>query len=78
MSDLSLIFELKEQGGLNKVAGYTLPPKQALVAYIEQTIRNNFHMWNYPLMINGMREGTPNHWYFDDHAGKRVLAAYPA
>ena len=75
---MSVILELKEQGGLNKLAEYSLPPRQALVAFIEQDVRKNFNHWNYPTQIDGMREGAPGHWYYDDVAGKRVLAAYPA
>ena len=75
---MSMIYELMERGGLRKVAEYSLPPKAALVAFIEQDVRKNFQTWNYPTLIDGMREGARGHWYYDDFTGKRVLAAYPA
>ena len=77
----TIIYELKENGdgNINKIAEYTLHPKDALVCFIMQS-RKNFNTWDYPKEIKGMRESntTPNHWYFDDDVNERVLAAYPA
>ena len=76
----AMIYELKETcGTMNKLAEYTLDPKDALVSFIMQS-RKNFNTWDYPKEIKGMWQSNmaPNHWYFDDFDNKRVLAAYPA
>ena len=77
----TIIYELKENGdgNINKIAEYTLSPKEALIAFVMQS-RKNFNTWDYPKEIKGMRESNtvPNHWYFDDIINDRVLAAYPA
>ena len=78
---LTCIFELKENGdsGIHKVAEYNLQPRQAMIAYIEQSIYNNFNTWTYPEAIAGIRQSdmVPDHWYYDDIRGDRVIAAYP-
>ena len=74
------IWELKEgDGDMHRVATFSIPPKQALVAYIMQTIEKDFSTWQYPEKIAGMRESqtVADHWYYDDFARRRVLAAYP-
>ena len=77
---LSFIFELKENGdgGVRKIAEYTLPPKKAMVNFIMQS-RGNYNTWEYPETIKGIRQSdtVPDLWYFDDIANKRVLASYP-
>lgn len=76
---MTIIYELKENGNIKKIAEYGLNPRRALVCFVMQS-RKNFNTWDYPDEIKGMRESStvPNHWYFDDVANKRVLAAYPA
>lgn len=77
---MSLIFELKEDNpNMRKVAIYSLTPKAALVAYIMQDIFHNMNTWEYPEMVKGMRQSdtVPDHWYYDDFIGRRVLSAYP-
>jgi len=78
---LTCIFELAESGdgNIHKVAEYNLPPKQAMIAYIEQSIYNNFNTWTYPEAIAVIRQSdtVPDHWYYDDIKNGRVLAAYP-
>ena len=77
---LTCIFELKENDGtIHKVAEYNLPPKQAMVAYVEQSINKNFNTFTYPNTIKGIRQSptVPDHWYYDDIRGGRVIAAYP-
>ena len=74
------IYELKEGVGFVRlVAVYSLDPKAALVAYIRQSIYKDFETWTYPEEIPGMRESdtVKDHWYYDDHAGRRVISAYP-
>ncbi len=77
---MSLIFELKEGNpDVRKVAIYSLSPKKALIAYIMQNIFHNMNTWEYPETIKGMRQSdtVPDHWYYDDFKGRRVLSAYP-
>lgn len=81
---LSSIYVLEEGMTLRKTAEYTLPPKQALVAYIKQVLFNDYNTWTYPEIVEGMRESDTlaDHWYFDKKKGKfggreAVFAAYP-
>ena len=66
----------EKTGVITRKAEYTLPAKQALIAYIRQTIYNDYNTWNYPENINGMRESSKGEkgCYFD-HDGI-ILAAY--
>lgn len=76
----SSVYELCEGDGFARmVATYSLDSKAALVAYIRQSIYKDFATWAYPDEIPGMRESdtVKDHWYYDDHAGRRVLCAYP-
>lgn len=76
----SIIYALEEKTGrIEKKALFSLAPKNALVAFVMQA-KGDFHTWNYPENLPGMRQGdtVPNHWYYDDVANGRVLAAYPA
>lgn len=85
---MSKILSLKEgESGIKELAIYSLPPKKAMVCFIEQFIRKNFNTWEYPEEIEGMRESTTvgNHWYYDvpkmDGNGisfDTAFAAYPA
>lgn len=82
---LSQILVLEEGNTeLRKVAEYALSPKQALVAYIKQTLEKNFNTWEYPEIVEGMRQSdtVADHWYFDKFKRKyggrdAVIAAYP-
>ena len=70
------IFTLDEKTGvITRVASYSLPAKNALIAYIMQHIRNNYNAWTYPENIDGLRNVNGN-YYFDDIHGGRVIAAY--
>ena len=80
----SMIWILEEGRGYRCVAEYSLPPKAALVAYIKQNIENDFNTWDYPELIEGMRESdtVSDHWYYDlcksrGASCNGVLAAYP-
>ncbi|MCC2256177.1 hypothetical protein LKD70_17485 [Ruminococcus sp. CLA-AA-H200] len=76
----TMIYELKEGSPVACiVAEYSVDPKPALVAYIMQSLYNDYNTWDYPVMVKGMRESdtVKNHWYYDDFANRRVLAAYP-
>ncbi|MCD8109258.1 MAG: hypothetical protein LUE14_04050 [Clostridiales bacterium] len=74
------IYELKEGStDMRRVATYSIPPKVAMVAYVEQEIFHNRHSWEYPEILPGMRESdtVPDHWYYDAVNPHRVIAAYP-
>lgn len=68
----------EKTGKIDRVATYSIGPKQALIAFIMQS-KKNMNFWTYPQHIEGMRESTKkaDHWYFDDIANSRILAAYP-
>ncbi len=82
----SIIYELKEGcPNVRKVAEYSLPPKEAMVCFIEQTLKGNLNTWEYPEEIAGMRESDtiPDHWYYDVFRGRNgnvnaVYSSYPA
>lgn len=44
---ISKIKKIDAKGNIGEVATYTLNPKDALVAYLEQNINRNFHTWSY-------------------------------
>lgn len=85
---MSKILSLKEgESGIKELAIYSLPPKKAMVCFIEQFLRGNYNTWEYPEEIEGMRESDTvgNHWYYDvpkmDGNGisyDTVFASYPA
>lgn len=78
MKNLSLIYELDEQGNIQKKAEYTVTSKQALINYIMQFKKKNFNTWTYPETLPGIRESktVKNHWYYDQD--NIVIASYPA
>lgn len=86
ISKVTIIYTLTEgEPDIRKRAEYTLPPKKALVCFIEQFINKNFNTWEYPEEIKGMRESetVKDHWYFDVFSKSlgdknMVVAAYPA
>lgn len=50
---VSKIFRLCSDGEIIEEATYTLPPKQALVAFVQQ-LQGNWETWTYPEEIPGM------------------------
>lgn len=72
---MSYIYVIVPDGNILAVAGYTLEPKAALVAYIMQYKHGNYNTWDYPLEIPGMRmsEMTKN-WYYNDADGSTYVA----
>ena len=76
MQEMSTIFRLYPDGHIEYKARYSLTPKQAMIAYIQQE-KGNFNTWTYPSWIDGIRESTlkPRHFYFD--LGDDVIASYP-
>ena len=79
----STIFMLKEgASGIKRGATYSLPPKKALICYVEQYVRNNWDTTSYPETLEGMRESSvkKDHWYYDVIKPGRptlTIAAYP-
>ena len=82
---MTTIFMLEEgKPDVRRVASYSCSPKQALVAYVMQYIKNNWNTWEYPEMLEGMRESQTiaDHWYYDLFKGRNakvnaVISAYP-
>ena len=75
---MTMIYKLDiGRPGPEKVAEYSLTPKEALVNFIEQFLKGNYQFWKYPEEIKGMRESStaPGNWYYD--TGDTVYAAYP-
>jgi len=75
---LSVIYELDENGKLEKKAEYACSTKQALINYIMQFKKKNFNTWTYPKELKGMRESptAKNHYYYD--YDNLVIASYPS
>lgn len=75
---LSLIYELDENGKIEKKAEYTCNTKQALINYIMQFKKKNFNTWAYPETLTGMRESPKkdNAYYYDYN--NLVIASYPS
>lgn len=53
---LSVIMKLDEDGEFHELATYTLPPKQALIAYYMQTEKKNFNTHQYPKDLDCIHE----------------------
>lgn len=75
---LSLIYELDENGKIEKKAEYTCNTKQALINYVMQFKKKNFNTWAYPKILDGMRESPikDNSFYYDYN--NLVIASYPS
>ena len=75
---LSLIYELDENGKIEKKAEYTCNTKQALINYVMQFKKKNFNTWAYPKALTGMRESPKkdNAYYYD--YDNIVIASYPS
>lgn len=76
---MTQIYEMNERTGhIENKAVYSLGPKAAMIAYIEQK-HGNMSTWNYPKHIEGIRESqtVKGHFYFDDIPNGVIIAAYP-
>jgi len=75
---LSLIYELDQNGKIEKKAEYTCNTKQALINYFMQFKKHNNNTWTYPETLTGIRESLKkdNAFYFDYN--NIVIASYPA
>lgn len=57
---LTEIWKIDDNGSIQYVNCYTLEPKQALIAYKQQTEKHNYNTWDYPkddLEIKKMKSG---------------------
>ena len=73
------VYSMDEKSGvIIIVADYSIEPKKALIAYVMQQ-QGDWNTWTYPDHIEGIRESAKakNHYYYDDLANNRILAAYP-
>ena len=76
---MTQIYEMNENTGhIENKATYSLDPKAAMIAYIEQK-HGNMNTWNYPKAIEGIRESktVKDHFYYDDIPNGVIIAAYP-
>ena len=76
---MTQIYEMNEKTGhIDKKAVYSLEPKAALIAYIEQK-HGNMNTWEYPKGIEGIRESPTlkDHFYFDDIPNGIIISSYP-
>ena len=76
---ISYIYEVKAYVPHSYKASFSLPPKEALIAYVEQVIFKNANWWEYPKELSGLRESTTlkDHWYWDSPTENLVICAYP-
>ena len=65
----------EETGHIERKATYSLTPKEALRNYIMQVVFKDVHWWNYPEIIQGMRE-SEHGWFWDYIEQGKVIAAY--
>jgi len=50
------IIQIDEQGNIFEQATYTLPAKQALIAYRQQNVFKNGNTWTYPSEDTAIRQ----------------------
>jgi hypothetical protein len=55
---------LKTTGEIEVLAHYSIDPKPALIAWIQQS-RKNWNTWDYPQDMGCVRELGPNRFYYD-------------
>lgn len=67
------IYSLWDNGIIEEIAEYSLEPKTALIAFIQQT-RGNHSTWDYPSDMVGIYERL-NHFYYIDIANNRTIGA---
>ncbi len=63
-------------GILRKVEDSMLEPQKALIEYVQRTVMFDYTQPTTDYILKGMREGEPDHWYYDN--GATVIAVYPA
>lgn len=76
---MTQIYEMNERTGhIENKASYSLDPKSAIIAYIEQK-HGNMNTWEYPRNISGIRESqtVKNHYYYNDIPNGVIIASYP-
>ena len=61
---MTTIMLLDEQGDISELAAYTLPAKQALIAYRQQNVFKNGNTWTYPSEDAVIREMNGEYCYF--------------
>jgi len=75
----SIIKTLDENGKITENAVYTINPKSALIAYLEQTINRNFNSWLYndSLFLNSVKQFASGKGYGYNVPNKNIsIAAY--
>ena len=76
---MTQIYEMDERtGNIQNKAIYSLDPKPAIIAYVNQK-HGNMNTWEYPENIIGIRESPTvrDHYYYDDIPNGVIIASYP-
>ena len=61
---ITRIMTINEDGNIYELAAYTLPAKQALIAYRQQHVFKNWNSWTYPNEDAAIREMNGEYCYF--------------
>ena len=72
---ITIIYTLEDSGRISEVSQYSLPPKAALIAYIEQS-KGNYCTWDYPSDLDGIYHRF-DRYYFRDEKSKMIFGAIP-
>ena len=72
---ITIIYTLEDSGRISEVSQYSLPPKAALIAYIEQS-KGNYHTWDYPADLDGIYHRF-DRYYFRDEKKQNDIWRYP-
>lgn len=67
------IYSLWDNGIIEEIAEYSLEPKTALIAFLQQT-RGNYNTWDYPSDMIGIYKRL-DRFYYIDIANNRTIGA---
>ena len=77
----TIIYSLEENNGkVIEESVYSLPPKQALIAFVKQ-LKNDFNTWLYPVNMDGIWESKRIkgvYYYYDSVTEKTYQATQHA
>jgi len=58
------IYSLWDNGIIEEIAEYSLEPKKALIAFLQQS-KGNYSTWDYPIDMVGIYERFDRFYYID-------------
>ena len=73
MKMTTTIYSLEDNGTIEELAIYSLEPKAALIAFIQQS-KGNMNTWDYPTEMVGIHEKR-NRFYFLDLPNNITIGA---